>query len=108
MIEAKQDVSAAPPKLDAVKLEYLEKLIFEVQGAGCRIVLASSPYWKGHTQTDFSSIEALAEKYGVVFLNYDESELAGNPDYFADSMHLNDDGANEFTRDLVTKLKAII
>lgn len=108
MIDAKQNVSAAPPKLDAVKLEYLEKLISEAQGAGCRIVLVSSPYWKGHTQTNFSSIEALAEKYGVAFLNYDESDLAGNPDYFADSMHLNDDGANEFTKDLVTKLKAII
>ena len=108
MIEAKKDVSAAHLELDAVKLEYLEKLISEVQGAGCRIVLVSSPYWRGHTQTDFSSIEALAEKYGVAFLNYDESDLAGNPDYFADSMHLNDDGANEFTKDMVTKLKAII
>lgn len=108
MIEAKSESTMARLEVDAVKLEYLEKLISEVQGAGCRIVLVSSPYWKGHTQTDFSSIEALAEKYGVAFLNYDESDLAGNPDYFADSMHLNDDGANEFTKDLVTKLKAII
>lgn len=108
MIETKPDASKAHLELDAVKLECLERLITEAKCAGCRIVLVSSPYWKGHTQTDFSVIEGLAEKYGVTFLNYADSELTGNPDYFADSMHLNDDGATEFTKDLVTKLKAII
>lgn len=108
MIEAKADASKTPFELDAVKLEYLERFISEVQNAGCRIVLVSSPYWKGHTQTDFTAIEALAEKYSVAFLNYAASELADNPDFFADSMHLNDGGANEFTKDLITKLKAII
>ena len=108
MIDAKADASKTTSELDAVKLEYLERFISEAQGLGCKVVLVSSPYWKGHTQTDFSVIEELAEKYSVTFLNYAESELVENPDYFADSMHLNDDGANEFTKDLVTKLKAKI
>lgn len=108
MKEAKSEGTKAPTELDAVKLEYLEKLISEVQGAGCRMVLVSSPYWRGHTQTYFSSIEALAKKYGVAFLNYDGSDLAGNPDYFADSMHLNDEGAHVFTSDLSEKLRDLI
>ena len=108
VIDAKPEASKTHWELDAVKLQYLEKLITEAQGAGCRIVLVSSPYWKGHKQIDFSSVEELAEKYGVAFLNYAVSELTGNPDYFADSMHLNDNGANEFTKDLVTKLKSNI
>lgn len=108
IIETTQEALKVHPEQDAVKLEYLGKFITEVQGAGCRIVLVSSPYWMGYTQTDITAIETLAEKYGVAFLNYDQSELAGNPEYFSDSMHLNDDGANEFTKDLATKLKAII
>lgn len=107
MIEAKQDASKVLPELDAVKLECLEKLISEAQGAGCQIVLVSSPYWKGHTRTDFSVIEGLAEKYGVTFLNYAKTELAGSPDYFADTMHMNDDGAQLFTIDLIRYLKSI-
>jgi len=108
IIETTQEALKVHPEQDAVKLEYLGKFITEVQGAGYRIVLVSSPYWMGYTQTDITAIETLAEKYGVAFLNYDQSELAGNPEYFSDSMHLNDDGANEFTKDLATKLKAII
>ena len=42
------------------------------------------------------------------FLNFTESDLSENPDYFADSMHLNGDGAIEFTKDLIAKLRAII
>lgn len=108
VMTAKQGREAAAPTLDGVKLGYLEKLIAEVQESGSKIVLVSSPYWKGHSQTDFSAIEALSEKYGVLFLNYGDSALSENPDYFADSMHLNDEGANEFSKDLVTKLKVII
>lgn len=107
MIEAKQDASKVLPELDAVKLECLEKLISEAQGAGCQIVLVSSPYWKGHMRTDFPVIEGLAEKYGVTFLNYAETELAGSSDYFADTMHMNDDGVQLFTIDLIRYLKSI-
>ena len=102
------DSQKVQSELDAVKLEYLEKFVSEAQSAGCRIVLVSSPYWRNHSKIDFSSIEDLADKYGVSFLNYAESELSENPDFFADSMHLNDVGAIEFTKDLITKLKAII
>lgn len=107
-MDAQPEMEVVTPILDNVKLEYLERLIVKVQETGSKIVLVSSPYWKGRSRFDFSTIEALSEKYDVVFLNYGDSSLSENPDYFADSMHLNDEGAKKFTEDLVMKLKSVI
>ncbi len=107
-MDAQPEMEVVTPVLDSVKLEYLERLIVEVQENDSRIVLVSSPYWKGHSRFDFSTIEALSDKYGVVFMNYGDSSMSENPDYFADSMHLNDEGAKAFTEDLVLKLKSVI
>lgn len=94
--------------LDRVKIDCLTRLIKEVKANGSEMIIVSSPYWRGCPDVDFSSIQELAEKNGVLFLNYCDSEIRNNPDYFADSMHLNDEGAKAFTLDIIQKIKRII
>lgn len=44
----------------------------------------------------------------VPFIDYSDSEIRNNPDWFVDSMHLNDDGAQVFTADLIGKIRSFL
>ncbi len=44
----------------------------------------------------------------VPFIDYSDSEISNNPDWFADSMHLNDDGAHVLTTDLMVHIKVFL
>lgn len=90
--------------VDSVKWEYLNKLLSEAQQLDVKVVLVSSPYWKGYPDYNISSVVELAKYYGFLFLDYSDSEIRNNPDWFADSMHLNDEGAHAFTLDLINRI----
>ena len=94
-------------KIDEVKVACLTKLIDGAQSKGIKVVLVSSPYWKGYDDSDLGIIRKLAEGKCIPFIDYADSEIRNNPDWFADSMHLNDEGAKVFTADLVNHVKAI-
>lgn len=101
---------AAPAKtmvVDETKYSQLCKLVEEVQTKGSTIIFVSSPYWQSIATPDMGAIREIAEKYGITFLDYSRSEIGGNPDWFADSMHLNDIGSSVFTGDLIDKLREI-
>ena len=94
-------------KIDVVKMACLTKLIDEAQLKGIKVVLVSSPYWKGYGDSDLSVIRKFAEEKRVPFIDYADSDIRNNSDWFADSMHLNDKGAKVFTIDLINHIKAI-
>ena len=99
------DISST--KIDKVKLECLQKLIREAQEKGVQIVLVSSPYWKGYVGADTKPISELAANMKVPFIDYKDSEICYNPDWFRDTRHLNDKGARVFTMDLIRRLKVL-
>jgi len=108
IVNAKKPSEIVRHQLDDVKIYCLTRLIKEVRSSGSKMIIVSSPYWRGSPDVDFSSIQELAESNGVLFLNYCDSEIRNNPDYFADSMHLNDEGAKVFTLDIIQKIKRFI
>lgn len=91
---------------DSLKLYYLEELIKEAKEKGTQVVLVVSPTWMGgYLAADaYSGIRTLSERYGVQFIEYIDSNICDNPDYFEDSSHLNDKGARLFSEDLVSRL----
>lgn len=93
---------------DEVKMNCLSEMITEAQGLGVKVVLVSSPYWRGYPDVDMHIIKELADAKGVPFINYTDSDIRKNADWFADSMHLNEEGANEFTKRLVCQLRVIL
>ena len=95
-------------KIDEVKMACLSNLIDEAQSKGIQVILVSSPYWKGYNDSDLSVFRKLAEEKNVPFMDYADSEIRNNPDWFADSMHLNDKGAREFSKDLCGKLTGFL
>lgn len=92
---------------DDVKITQLRNLISDVLASGSKIVLISSPYWKSHGAPDMQIIQQIADEYGVLFFNFADSDLCNNPDYFADSMHLNDEGAVVFSKEVIRRLKRL-
>jgi len=107
VVERGQPEKEISIETDLVKLYYLEELIKEAKGKGTHVVLVVSPTWKGGglSAEAFSEVKTLAESYGVEFLEYINSEICDNPDYFEDSAHLNDKGARVFTEDLLSRIK---
>lgn len=93
---------------DEIKMQCLANLIEEAKEMGVIVVLVSSPYWRGYPEIDLHLVKNLAEKMNVPFIDYAVSEIRNNPDWWADSMHLNDKGAQVFTSDLSIKLRDLI
>lgn len=91
---------------DPIKLYYLEKMIKEAKGKGTNIVLVVSPTWKGgpYAVKAYSAIKSMADRYGILFIEYIDSEICNNPEFYEDSSHLNDKGAREFSNDLFSKI----
>lgn len=94
--------------IDNVKIDCLKKFINEAGNKGIKVILVSSPYWKGHVDYDLSVIKKMAAEEGVPFIDFATSEIRENSDWFADSMHLNEEGAKVFTRDLCYRIKAYL
>lgn len=91
---------------DRIKIQYLGQIIKEARQMGVSVVLVVSPSWKGgyYSKEIYAEIESVALKYGALFLDYTDSIICYNPDYFKDSTHLNDKGARVFTEDLLLKI----
>lgn len=91
---------------DNVKLYYMEQLVKEAKDKGTKVVFVLSPSWEGGTYLSeaFVGVKNIASKYDIPFYEYIDSEIGEEPDYFEDSHHLNDKGAKEFTKDIVSQI----
>lgn len=106
IVEKGQPEKKTSIETDSVKLYYLEELIKEAKEKGTQVKLVVSPTWMGGylTADAYFGVKSLAERYGVQFIEYIDSDICDNPDYFEDSSHLNDKGARLFSEDLVSRL----
>lgn len=92
-------------KLDGLKLFYLKKFV-ETAKSFSQIVFVVSPYWQGRDPEIFNSAKQLADSLKIPFLDYSNNPKYFHKDkYFADGVHLNARGADEFTRDLIIELR---
>ena len=94
-------------QFDSVKLAYLERMIHE--RGSTKIVFVISPSWYGTDSKAFGPLKdiCLRENIPIIDLS-NSSDFVGNMKLFRDGSHLNADGADEFTQDLVKVLKKYI
>lgn len=94
---------------DPVKEKYLHRFI--AQSAGSRLYFVISPVWYKIDTTYTSAAQPLIElcqREGIPFIDFtNDPKYVGNDTYFRDGTHLNSQGASEFTRDLIRKIKEI-
>ena len=91
-------------RFDELKLAYINKYIQEV-GAD-HIVFVVSPSWYGMDSLQFAPVEDICKKKHIAFYNFSNSpKYVHHDEYFKDGNHMNADGADEFTKDLVKVLR---
>ena len=91
---------------DTLKLDYIKKFIEEVGREN--IIIIISPRWYGMDESSYEPLVDICKEREVMFLDYsDNSKYVHNDLFFRDGNHLNARGADEFTRDLIKKIKIL-
>lgn len=104
-------IGERPPasSVDSLKVFYISKMLDEASRRGTRLVMVVSPYWSGMDTTICQPVKELCQSRGIPFLDYsNDPKYLHNNTYFADGVHLNARGADEFTRDITEKIKTML
>ena len=92
------------PKVDSVKLEYINKLIDELEGS--KLYFVVSPRWYGMDSIQFKPIMEVCKDRGIPFIDFsNDPKYVHHDEYFKNGNHMNARGADEFTKDLIGYLK---
>lgn len=100
----KGNASSSSYSFDEQKINSLRAIIAERGTA--KIVFVVSPIWYGMDEASLSPIISLCEENDIPFFDF-----SNNPKYyhqnkfFRDGLHMNQQGAEEFSRDLVSVLR---
>lgn len=88
---------------DELKEDYINKLIEEAKGS--RVIFVVSPIWYGMDTLQFQPVKDLCKEKRIQFIDFaNNAKYVHNDRYFEDGNHMNEIGADEFTRDLVSLL----
>lgn len=109
-IDHPDSLSYAVTIVDSLKLSYIEKLISEAQEDLVPLVFILSPrYYKTITMERYSPVLQLSQQYNIPFINNINLEgFVGHAEFFQDNRHLNDVGANEYSKAVVSQLRDYI
>lgn len=89
---------------DNLKLSYLRRMIGESKDT--KFIFTMSPCYAGYDTTILRPIKQICVEYNIPFIDFSNAQkFMYNNEYFYDGMHLNAKGADEFTKDLVKKMK---
>ena len=95
--------------LDSLKCIYFEKLVKDITNNNVRLLIISSPdfYESDELKTNqYEYARYIADKYSVPFLDFsNDYRFIRNYEFFHDDCHLNLNGAEMFTKCIVTDLK---
>lgn len=89
---------------DTLLISYLRKMVEESNET--KFIFVVSPYWAGMDTTVLDPVKQISVKYNIPILDFsNDSKYVHNNALFYDGGHLNAKGADEFTKDLVCRLK---
>lgn len=82
---------------DSVKVRYLEFFVNQCLSNEIKLYFAFSPRWGDVASSTYDIVENIAQMYNIPVLDY-TNMFENSPMYFKEPMHLNDQGAREFSR----------
>ena len=92
--------------IDSLKISYMIKYINDVTEKNIPLLVVVSPKYGVVDSKDFQPIKDICEFYNVPFLdNYTDSEFVIHKELFKEPMHLNDSGANEYTKKMISYIE---
>lgn len=94
-------------EIDSLKLKYVERFIDLAQGS--QLFFVSSPIWYGMSPEHLAPIKDICKRRNVPFIDFsNDPKYVHNNALFKDGKHLNDKGADEFTKDFIRKLRPLL
>lgn len=90
--------------IDGSKLEYVKKFIMLCKENDIRLVFMYSPYYNSDLSYGTKLIKKIAESEGIPFYDFVTNSIFNTPEYFKDVMHLNDEGAREYSKYIIQYL----
>ena len=102
-------VSVQKP-IDKFKEKYLIRLIQDCKRKGTKLVFYVSPmYGQEKRSVYYDAIVSLYRKYDVPFFYHQtDKRFVYNRNYFKDGVHLNNIGAEQYTKLVVTEIKGVL
>lgn len=97
--------SSEKSNIEQRKLMYLQKFIDVCKAHDIKLVMCYSPYYGQAVPKSIHMIQHIADEKDVLFLNYGDDVRFQKSEYFQDASHLNDVGANEYSKEIVKVLK---
>lgn len=96
-------------EIDSVKMKYLDAFVEKCKDSNIQIVFCISPTYKGVLfKEQYDSFYHIAEKYDVPFWNFiDHEVLSKEKQYYKDSSHLNEKGAELYTNLVINKIREL-
>lgn len=107
--EGENVVDVLPPatedsNIEERKLRYLQKFIDNCKSNNIKLIMCYSPYYGQAVPKSIRIIEELAAKNDVLFLNYGDDKRFQKLEYFQDASHLNNVGAQEYSKEIAVNL----
>ena len=91
-------------EVDQLKIDYINHFIDLANGV--QLVFVVSPVWYGMDSTQLNPIRKICNERGILFWDFSNNpKYVHRDEFFKDGMHMNAEGADEFTNDLIECLK---
>lgn len=90
---------------DSLKLSYFQKLINLSKEKHFKLFFCLSPWYQASTDADFLPIISLCKNSNIKLINFFCDSINQRKELFADQVHLNEKGANFYTKKIVESIK---
>ena len=92
---------------DTLKVAYLRKMMDIYSNS--KLVIVVSPSWYGMDSLQFAPVQNLCSERNIPFYDFsNNSKYVHNDEYFNDGLHMNNKGADEFTKDLTCIIRKLV
>jgi hypothetical protein len=100
-------LSVAPS--DSIKFSYFDKFVSQALNKGCKVVVVSPPVFRQYSKNQYSEIEQYSRMKDIGFWNFrNDTSFINHREYFYDYVHLNNSGAEHFTRQIADSLRKML
>lgn len=104
VIVGKKDSSV----VDSIKIKYMKRLIQDASEKGISVIMVASPMYGSVRSKSLQPIKELCTEYKIPFVDYYANYVfMKHKEWFNEPMHLNNEGAHAFTREIVDIIKEL-
>lgn len=102
-----QETEPKPTPWDETKKKFFKKFYSICREKGITFIVAYSPFYKASSSIQYQEMTQFCQENNIPLWDYYADPCFSlNRDFFADTSHMNDKGAREYTKMIVERLKS--